>query len=121
MMRASVVGTMLFILFGPIVWAAHLGVSYAAHAALCAAGDRLPLGANALPWVLGAATVVAVLVITIAMLSPQLVRAPIGAVREGEDARFATAVIRTLGLLSLMGVGYFGLTMLLLPLCLQLR
>jgi hypothetical protein len=121
MMRPNVVGTILFILFGPIVWAAQLGVSYAAHAALCAAGDRLPLGAPALPWVLGAAMVVAVLLIAVAMLSPNLVRVPVGAVRRGEDAAFATAVMRTLGLLSLLGVGYFGLTMLLLPLCLPLR
>jgi hypothetical protein len=121
MMRASVVGTILFILFGPIVWAAHLGVSYAAHAALCAAGNRLPLGPNALPWVLGAATIVAVLLIAVALLSPNVVRTPVGAVRQGEDATFATAVMRTLGLLSLTGVGYFGLTMLLLPLCLPLR
>ena len=121
MMRANVVGTILFILFGPIVWAIHLGVSYAAHAALCAAGDRLPLGPDALPWILGPATILALLLIGAAMLSPNLVRAPTRAGREGEDVRFATAVMRTLGLLSLLGVGYFGLAMLFVPLCLPLR
>ncbi len=120
-MRANITGTILFILFGPIVWAAHLALSYAAHAALCAAGDRLPLGPTALPWVLGAATITAALLIAVAMLAPNLVRIPIGAVREGENATFATAAMRTLGLLSLTGVGYFGLAMLLVPLCLPLR
>ena len=121
MMRTNIVGTILFIFFGPIVWAADLGISYAAHAALCAAEDRLPLGPAALPWLLGAVTVVALFLIAVAALRPDLVRAPIGALRDGEPATFAAEVMRTLCLLSLVGVGYFGLTMLILPLCLPLR
>jgi hypothetical protein len=121
MIRSEIVGTLLFILFGPIVWALHLGISYAAHAALCAAGDRLPLAQSDLPWLLGATTIGSLLFIALAVLAPAVIRRTLGAVRDEEEAWFATALMRGLGLLSLAGVVYFGLSMMIVPLCLPLR
>lgn len=117
----GIVGTILFMLFGPIVWAVHLGVSYALHAALCAADDRLPLSPSDLPWLLGGATAIAALALAAALAIPGTVRTTLRAVNEGEQAAFATTVMRILSLLSLFGVAYFGLAMLVVPVCLPLR
>jgi hypothetical protein len=62
--QAAASGTLLFLLFGPLIWAAHLLVVYAGHASLCATGGRLPLlNAAALPWLLGLVTAGALLLL----------------------------------------------------------
>jgi hypothetical protein len=119
--RSSIAGTILFILFGPIVWALHFGLSYAGHAGLCAAGDRLPLGPSALPLLLGTVTAIAAALIAAGLIAPRLLRTPLGAPREGETAAFVTTLMRLLAGLSLFGVAFMALTMLLLPLCAPLR
>jgi hypothetical protein len=121
MTRSSIVGTLLFIHVGPIIWALHLGFSYGAHAAICEAGERLPLSPAVLPWLLGAATAGAALAIVAALLRPALVGTPLHAARSGEVGAFVTTVMRFLALLSLFGVGYFGVSILLVPICLQFR
>jgi hypothetical protein len=118
---SSIVGTLLFIHFGPIVWALHLGFSYAVHAAICEADERLPLGPAALPWLLGAGTVAAALAILAGLLLPDLVGTPLHAARNGQTGAFVSSLMRFLAVLSLLGVGYFGLSMLLVPICLPIR
>jgi hypothetical protein len=46
---------------------------------------------------------------------------PLHAARAGQTGAFVTSLMRFLALLSLFGVGYFGLSMLMVPICLPLR
>lgn len=119
--QASIVGTLVFMLFGPLVWGAQMTLAYATHAALCAAGDRLPLGAGALPVVLGGVSVVALVVLGMALAWPAPLRRWLRAPGDTEEGQFAQAVMRLLGLLALFGSVFLGITMLLVPLCMQVR
>lgn len=123
MMRSlGILGVMLYLLFGPVVWAAHFSASYAAHAALCASGDRLPLlGVQSLPALLGGATLLASVTLVALVLKPHLLDrlGPHGA--SADNAAFLRGVMRFLSLLSLVGVAWSGVAMLVLPLCQQLR
>jgi hypothetical protein len=56
----------------------------------------------------------------IEVLDAILLRTPLRAPREGESARFMTTLMRLLAGLSLLGVGFMGMSML-LPLCTPLR
>ena len=111
--------TTLFVLFGPIVWAVHFLIAYGGHAALCAAGDRLPFaGRETLPWLLGTATAAALLLVAAALIRPGLLRRMLGAGSVlAEETMFLTRVMRALGALSFFGVAWAGLAMLIVPLC----
>jgi hypothetical protein len=120
--EGSIVGTLIFILFGPIVWALHLMATYAGHASLCDVGAGRPDLLAPLPVVLAAATMVAALLLGTAVVRPGLVRSVLRAVpASSPEAGFATRVMQWLVLLSLFGVTFSGLAMLILPLCQQLR
>lgn len=118
--EGSTAGSLAFLAFGPIVWALHLAVSYGGHAALCAVGPAAQGGT--LPLLLAAATAMAAIILVVALLRPGLVRRALRAMpASSTEAGFATTVMRFLGVLSLMGVAFAGLAMLILPLCQQLR
>lgn len=120
--EGSIVGTLVFMLFGPIVWALHLLVAYGTHASLCATAASEPVANAALHLVLGGATIAAAIGLTIAAVRPPLVRWMLRAVpATSAEAGFATNVMQILVLLSLLGVTFAGLAMMLLPLCSQLR
>lgn len=118
----SLVRRLLFLLFGPLVWALHLGLAYATHAAVCAAGGRLGLAVGTLPWLLGGVTLTALLALAAAFLRPAVLRrllrmAPVSR----NEETFATSLMRLLTLLSLAAVSYATLVLLTLPSCLELR
>lgn len=121
--EGSIAGTLLFMLFGPLVWALYFLVVYGGHASFCAAGDRLPgMPAEVLPILLAAATAAAMALIAGALLWPSAPRRLLRAVPAGNpEAGFVTRVMRLLALLSLFGVGFAGIAMLIVPLCQQLR
>jgi len=118
----SLLRRMLFLLFGPLVWALHLGLAYAGHASLCAAGERLGLGPGALPWLLGGLTLAALLALLAALLRPAALRGllRVAPLSEGEEV-FAQATMRLLSLLSLFAIGCAAIVLLAVPSCLQLR
>lgn len=121
--EGSIVGTLLFMLFGPLIWAADLLVVYGGHASYCAAGDRLPGDAEAvLPMLLWAATAAAGLIIAAGIVWPSLVRTVLRAMpATSPEAGFMERVMRWLALLSLFGVAFMGLALTLVPICAQLR
>lgn len=119
--EGSIVGTLVFILIGPLVWALHLLVAYGSHASLCAVAGAGRL-ADPLPWILGGVTLAAALILALALASPSTFRRPLRAARRDDrEAAFATGVMRVLALLSLLGVLFAGIAMVILPLCQQLR
>lgn len=118
--EGSIAGSLVFLTFGPIVWAVHLGITYAGHAALCAVGPAETGGA--LPVLLWVATLIALATLVVALARPALIRRLFRAMPEtSPEAGFATTVMRFLSALSLLGVTFAGLAMLVLPLCQQLR
>ena len=118
--EGSTAGSLAFLAFGPIVWALHLTVSYAGHASMCAVGPAE--GSGALQLLLGLATFIALAILVVALLRPGLIRRLLRAMPEtSPEAGFATTVMRFLGVLSLLGVSFAGMAMLILPLCQQLR
>ena len=120
---AATLGVIVFILFGPLVWAGYFLVIYGAHASLCAAGERLPLlDASALPLLLWGATAVALSLLAAGARWPGALGHLLRALPEDDKtARFVTRAMRLLTQLSLFGVGFAGIALTLVPLCAQLR
>ena len=122
--HGSTVGTMAYILAGPLVWALHFTVLYAVQSSACvlAATGRL---ASTSPWVgttIVVATLIACAILLAAMAAPvrfrRLTRSDAWAL---ETLRFQTGVMRVLAALSLFAVVAAALTLLMLPTCLPLR
>lgn len=110
------VATILYLLFGPIVWAAHLTVTYGAHTLVCARGG----GAELAAWIVYAATAIGVAILIGAMLYA------LGRRRAAEGAnepvrRFEHDVMWLLALLSTAGVIWGGATVLFVSPCMVLR
>ena len=119
---APTIGTVLFVLFGPIVWAGHLLVTYGGHASLCAFGvtsiGRLPT----LPVLLWSATAAALALLAGGLLWPSGVRRLLRVESSLEtENRWLEGLMRLLTGQSLLGVAYAGVAILLVPNCLPLR
>jgi hypothetical protein len=115
----------LYLLSGPLVWAAHLVLVYVPQSGLCAfrvtgAAAVAPL---AISLAVGAVTALAAAILAIANRRhnaiARVLRAP--DLLEGANGRFLCRVMRLLAALSLAGVLFAGATALLLPPCEQLR
>ncbi len=121
--EGSIVGTLVFLLFGPLVWALDLLVVYGGHASWCAAGDRLPGDPQVVVPVLHwGATAAAGLILAVAIIWPAIPRALLRAMPStSPEAGFADRVMQLLALLSLFGIFFVSLAQFLLPLCAQLR
>lgn len=118
----SALRTILFVLFGPIAWAGHLLVVYGGHASLCEFGVRRLFGLPIIPTLLAAATIAALVLLAAALAWPDRVRTVFRAGSEvGEENGWLTALMRLLTGLSLIGVAYAGVAILLVPNCLELR
>jgi hypothetical protein len=118
----STFGTILFVLFGPLVWAGHLLVVYGGHASFCEFGMHRLFGLPIIPTLLAAATVAALVLLAAGLLWPDRVRAVFRAGADvGEETGWLTMLMRLLTGLSLLGVAYAGVAILLVPNCLQLR
>jgi hypothetical protein len=119
----STIRATLFALFGPLTWGVYFLVVYGGHASLCAAGDRLPLiDAGALPLLLVTATVGALVILAIGLLSPPTVLHLLRAKpAPNEELAFLTAIMRVLTALSLIGVLLAAMAIATVPLCAQFR
>ncbi|MGE0716646.1 MAG: hypothetical protein AB7P02_14490 [Alphaproteobacteria bacterium] len=111
----------LAMLAGPILWAMHFALVYAGHAALCAAGDRLPfVGQATLPWLLAVATAAAIAGLAALAASPRLAGILVGPASPSEAA-FLARIIRLLAALSLFAVAAAAIAMAIVPACDSLR
>lgn len=116
---SSLAGAVFYMLLGPIVWAAHLAVVYAGHAAPCAKGITretralIPIGVELATFLALAALLVGVLTASFRLN------------RSGDRARASTPfqdkVMITLSLLSAFGVFFAGTSALIIEPCLPLR
>jgi hypothetical protein len=111
-------GIILAVLFGPIVWAAHLLVLYGAHAVVCAAAARTGDTTALLVPVFASTTALALALAALPLLMP---RRLVGLFHwrghaEGED-RFLQSLMRWLAGLSLVAVAANGIALLTVPVC----
>jgi hypothetical protein len=118
----SMIGTFLFVLFGPLVWAGHLLAIYGSHASLCEFGALQLFGLPIVPILLLVATIGALALLAAGLCWPRRVQALLRAdVGEGEERGWLTRLMRLLTGLSLVGVAYAGVAIMLVPICLPLR
>ncbi|MBB2971395.1 hypothetical protein [Mesorhizobium sp. RMAD-H1] len=119
-----VVGAILYLLVGPIIWAGHLLLVYGPQSALCA--FRITGMAAAEAWLISGlvmgVTVIAMAAIAVILWRPHRTARLFRFHTASDDNRsFAISVMRVLGVLSLFGVAWAGATTLLLDPCAQLR
>jgi len=115
-----VVPTLLMILWGPILWAVHLLVTYGAQSATCAIGEAR--FAAFIPALLLAATALFAILLLAGFCWPKpaarlLQLDP----HDHPQWRFVHAVSRNLVALSFAGVIFNGMAVLLIDPCAQLR
>jgi hypothetical protein len=120
----QMIGTLVFIMLGPILWAVQLTLIYGAQSSLCAFGVGVGADGNN---ALAAGVVIAASVVCMALVGVALARPDIGyglitgAGMPGEQRGFLVGVMRLLAGLSLLAMFYAGLGAVLLPACAQLR
>ena len=118
------IGTLVFILFGPIVWAVHLTLIYSSQSSLCAfnlAEDRA-WGNNAIVYIILIATAVFIVVAGFSAVRASFVYALITRTDPPpEQIGFIITVMRILAGLSIVAMLYAGLGAVILPACGQLR
>jgi len=121
---APIAGAILYLLAGPIIWAAHLLLVYGPQSALCA--FRVTGMAAAEPWLISAlvagVTVLAMAAIALILWRPRRTARffRFDTASDGQRS-FVISVMRLLAVLSLIGIAWAGATTLLLAPCAQLR
>lgn len=116
--QRSTAGTILYILVGPILWAAHLATIYFVQSMLCARG----VAVEAVPAIVLAATAVAVLLIVALLMAPRAASLSFRAGGWGEHIHATeTRLMQGLALLSIAGIVWGGATVLIIPSCPTLR
>lgn len=121
----STFGSIVFMLLGLIAWALHLTIIYSVQATICAFAPpaaRPPTGLNIVEIVILAATLLAAAVALLPVVAPT---ATSGLLRtrsvEPDEGRFHRSVAAWIGVLSLAGILWGGMTAILLVPCASLR
>ncbi|SCY09732.1 hypothetical protein SAMN05216420_102287 [Nitrosospira sp. Nl5] len=117
-------GTLVFILFGPIVWAVHLTLIYGSQSSLCAfnPGEDRAGGDGLVISIILAATAVCIAIVGFSAVRAGSVHALIARVAPpAEQVGFILATMRVLAGLSILAMFYGGLGAVILPGCDQLR
>lgn len=118
------IGTLVFMLIGPILWALQLMLTYGAQSSLCAfAAGSTTGGSNpAASWTVIALTGACMILAATAMLIPsRSYRLVTGAEPPPEQRNFLVWTMRALTALSLLAMLYAGLGAAFLPACAQVR
>jgi hypothetical protein len=110
-------GIVFAVLFGPLVWAAHLAVLYGAHASVCAAASTVGGAPGPILPVLALATAIALALVSLPLAFPKGF-AGFLSVRASEDEnRFLLSLMRWLAGLSVVAVAANGIALLVVPPC----
>lgn len=117
------IGTLIYLLIGPLLWAAHLTVVYGSQSSLCAFDlGEATNGSNGLATALVVvATLLCIGLIALVVWRPHPV---LGWLAPGEpplDRPFLTWVMRALSALAALAILYAGVASVILPACAQLR
>lgn len=116
------IGTILYMLFGPLVWAAHLMLIYGPQSIACGfySSPRPPLlpGLDLVQTAIAAASVISLAIVAVPFVAGLQRRPP---TREDDLDAFLGSTMRLLAVLSALGIAAAGATALVLPTCLALR
>lgn len=120
MRRHSVIGTLAYVLFGPLVWAIHIVVIYGGQSMLCAAAGILDPSA-AVRSLVALASVLALTIVAAATLGADRAASMMGAASSMPPLQqFQRRVMRLLAVLSLFGIGASAVAAA-MPVCAALR
>jgi hypothetical protein len=110
-------GIVFAVLFGPLVWVAHLAVLYGVHSSVCAAA--LHAGSSPYPVIsiLVLATAFALAVVSLPLTQSKRFAAFLAARAIDGEGRFLQSLTRWLAGLSMVAVVANGLALLLVPPC----
>ncbi|SOD41863.1 hypothetical protein [Nitrosovibrio sp. Nv4] len=117
-------GTLVFMLVGPIVWTVHLTLIYGSQSLLCALnlGEDRSAGNAAIIAIILVATAVCIAAVGFSAARPGFVHALIArADLPADQAGFIVTIMRVLAWLSILAMLYAGLGAVILPACGQLR
>lgn len=117
-------GTLVFILIGPIIWAVHLTLIYGSQSSLCAfnLGEDRAGGNGVVIAIILAATAACMAIVGFSAVRAGFVHALIArAAPPAEQVGFIVAIMRILAGLSILAIFYGGLGAVILPACDQLR
>ncbi len=115
--KPSTAGTLLFILFGPLIWAAHFTLSYGSHTLLC----RLEAQADRAAVFVIVTTAVAVAILSWFVIRSDAFSRYFGISAREERARAVMVIAALLAGLSIIGVLWGGMTVSFLSACVQGR
>jgi hypothetical protein len=110
-------GIVLTVLFGPLVWAAHLLVLYGTHAVVCAGAGRTAGTTESLVAVFVSATAFALVLVALPLIAPRRLAGLLGRGYAEEEDRFLLSLTRWLAGLSLTAVVANGIALLIVPPC----
>ena len=122
--RGSTAGTILYLLLGPIIWAAHMTAIYFSQSMLCAHGlaNSSVAGIDVVPGIVAAATIAALAILFAAILLPgstaRIARAAGSPIAE---RTFHRRIMAALAILSAVGVAWAGLAVIFVQDCPPLR
>ena len=118
------IGTLIFILVGPIVWAVHLTLIYGSQSSLCAfnLGEDRSGGNDAVVAIILIATAVFVAIVGFSAVRASFVHTLIARADPPEEQfGFIVTIMRILAGLSIVAMLYAGIGAVILPACDQLR
>lgn len=110
-------GIVIAVLFGPLVWAAHLAVLYGSHASVCAAAGRAGAPLGPLIPAFALATALALMLAALPLAFPKGFSALFFVAKSEVETRFVLSLMRWLSGLSVVAVIANSLAVLLVPPC----
>ncbi|MBP7338965.1 hypothetical protein [Niveispirillum sp.] len=113
----SITRTLLFLLWGPIVWGVQFTLSYGGHTLLCAQGAS-PVASQ---WGLAGLALLALIAIAPVAFRSGAVAARLGVLPTGGEGGFVVLVARLAAILSLIAVPWTAAGALMLQACIQGR
>ncbi|HJT50980.1 MAG TPA: hypothetical protein VJ734_03480 [Nitrosospira sp.] len=118
------IGTLIFILVGPIVWAVHLTLIYGSQSSLCAfnLGEDRSGGNSTVVAIILIATAVFIATVGFSAVRANFVHTLIARTApSAEQVGFIVTIMRILAGLSILAMLYGGIGAVILPACDQLR
>lgn len=113
----STIATMLFLLWGLIVWGLQFSLVYVGHTFLCGLGGQ----EHASSILVGTATVFSVALIAPIVIAPVQVSRLTGLERQRPDTNAIITIARLIGALSLIAAIWTGSAALIVQACVSLR
>jgi hypothetical protein len=110
-------GIVFAVLFGPLVWAAHLVVLYGVHASVCAAASKVGGQPDSLLPVLAVATLIALALVSLPLVFAKRFAGFVSARAPEDESRFLLMLMRWLAALSAVAVVASGIALLTVPPC----